>query len=122
MHLRCPAGFRPLMLHHQFWGAEKLCGMQVRVRFDVEEALEELTRLELVEKLGSNESNGSGNRNGNGNANGNGNGDGGPLYKCVKPEDAIQRLEDTWQAILQSRLQSVEGASASGMREQSPAV
>ena len=83
--------------------------MQVRVRFDVEEALEELTRLELVEKLGSSESNGSGDRNG----------DGGLVYKCVKPEAAIQRLEHTWGAILRSRLQSVEGSPTSATRSPS---
>lgn len=85
----------------------RACGMQVRVRFDVEEALKELTRLELVEKIG-----------GNG---GNGNGSGGSVYKCVKSEDAVQHLDNTWRAILQSRLQSVQGPSDSSGHDYSHA-
>ena len=72
-----------------------LCDVQVRVRFDVKEALRELTRLELVERVGSEEENGNA----------------GSLYACVKSEDAIQHLEDTWRSILQGRLQSVEAPS-----------
>ena len=82
--------------------------MQVRVRFDVDEALEELTRLELVERIGS--------------AEGNGNGNGSSLYKCVKSEDAIQNLDHTWRAILQSRLQNVEAPSDSDRHDRSRAA
>lgn len=68
----------------------------MRVCFDVEEALQELTRLELVERVEIDA------------GNGNGNGSDSPVYRCVKPEDATQRLDKAWRAILQSRLRSVE--------------
>ena len=80
--------------------------MQVRVRFDVEEALKELTRLELVEKVRGSD------------GNGNGNGSSSSVYRCVESEDAIQHLDNTWRAILQSRLKSVEATSDSGMPDQ----
>ena len=66
--------------------------VQVRVRFDVEEALEELTQLDLIERVGSKE----------------GNGDGKALYACVEPEAAMQHLQNTWESILQNRLHSVK--------------
>ena len=69
------------------------------MRFDVDEALKELTRLELVEQIGSAEADG--------------NGTGSSLYKCMKPEDATEHLDQAWQAILQSRLRSVEAPSES---------
>ncbi len=81
--------------------------MQVRVRFDVEEALEELSRLELVEKIGVSD--------------GNGNGSGSSVYRCVKSEDATQHLDNTWRAILQSRLRSVEAPSGSVIPDHSHA-
>ena len=64
----------------------------MRVRFDVEEALEELMRLELVERVGSE----------------GGNGDGEALYACVEPEAAMRHLQNTWESILQNRLHSVK--------------
>ena len=68
----------------------------MRVRFDVEEALEELTRLELIKSVGSEA----------------GNGDGEALYACVEPEAAMQHLQNTWESILQNRLHSVKAPAS----------
>lgn len=68
------------------------------MRFDVEEALEELTRLQLVEKVGSEES-------------GNGNESGGTRYTCMGSQEATQHLQSAWEGILQGRLQSIEAPS-----------
>ena len=70
--------------------------MQVRVRFDVKEALEELTRLKLIESVGSEGENGIE----------------GPLYSCVKPQEATKQLQHTWESILEGRLQSVQAPSS----------
>ena len=68
----------------------------MRVRFDVEEALEELTRLRVVERVGSEK----------------GNGDSEALYACVEPEAAMQHLQSTWETILHNRLHSVKAPAS----------
>ena len=68
----------------------------MRVRFDVEEALEELTRLELIKRVGFE----------------GGNGDGEALYACVEPEAAMQHLQKTWESALQNRLHSVKAPAS----------
>ncbi len=71
--------------------------MQVRVRFDVKEALEELTRLQLIKSMGSEGDNGSED----------------PFFSCVEPQKASEQLQHTWESILKGRLQSVQTPSSS---------